>query len=155
MKQRTTLRATAVAGALALLLGGCSATVEEPTPSPSGAPVIAPTALPQTPPELVPEGTADENRPYFDYVVARHIVDDGTMNHGSVAALLTSAGWESSAIEVTADATPLGNPTDALSFAVQVGDECLIGQWNGEYTSVVAPRLSSGTCLVGTPRPVG
>jgi hypothetical protein len=117
--------------------------------------VITPTEVPEVAPEFIPDGSADDNRAYFDYVVARHIVDGGAMGSAALAAVLTTAGWTADLVEVTPDATPLGNASDSVSFSVRLGDECLIGQWNGEYTSVIAPKLASGTCLVGTPRPVG
>ena len=58
-------------------------------------------------------------------------------------------------MQVTPDTTPTRNNTDSIQFSVQLGNECLIGQFGGgEYTSVVAPALATGGCLVGKTRPI-
>jgi len=44
-----------------------------------------------------------------------------------------------------------------VQFAVRWAEECLIGQYgpaSGGYHSLVAPRLSTGTCLAGQTRPI-
>lgn len=152
--RRRAARVAAVATVLTLLLSACSA-AETPSPTPSGAPVITPDEIPAEAPQFVPDGTAEQNRAFFDYVVSRHIVDGGGLGRADFIGVLTGAGWVAELIEATADATPLGNAADAVTFAVQAGEECLVGQWNGEYSSVIAPRLASGTCLVGTAHPAG
>ncbi|WP_403024342.1 DUF6993 domain-containing protein [Salinibacterium sp. GXW1014] len=107
------------------------------------------------PPTFDPEGGASDNIAYFDEVVRSHIAAGGDMSNATIVSLLTSAGWTAGQLEVTPDGTPLGNATDTVSFAALMGEECIVGQWNGEYTSAVFPVLSSGTCLIGTPHRVG
>lgn len=153
------IRAVPLLGVLAVLtlsIAGCaSQPAPVPVPSASSGPVITPSELPEAPPEFLPDGSAEENREYFDYVVSRHVADGGAMSRDGIVAALTAAGWGADAIEATPDATPLGNAADALTFAVRAGDDCLIGQWHGEYSSIVAPLLASGRCLVGAPLTAG
>jgi hypothetical protein len=144
----------AIVVALLSMAAGCS-TATAPSPSPSGAPVITPTEIPDAEPEFLPEGTAAENRDYFDYVVSRHIADEGALGRDGFTTALVAAGWTPDTIEATADVTPLGNAADATTFAVRMGDDCLVGQWNGTYSSAIAPLLASGTCLVGAQQPAG
>lgn len=141
--------------AVALALAGCAP--EVPTPSPSEPPAASPSATPEPnlPPTFDPEGGASDNIAYFDEVVRAHVAAGGDMSNSTIVSLLTSAGWTAGQLEVTPDGTPLGNATDAVSFAALMGEECIVGQWNGEYTSAVVPVLSSGTCLIGTPHRVG
>lgn len=154
---RSLLRRLTVAVAVSAVLVGATACSmsPEPTPAPTPQASVTPSEEPQGPPEPIVDGTADENRPYFDHVITSHIAGGGDMSGGTIAAVLAEAGWSGGTVEVTPDATPLGNATDAVSFAVRLGDDCLLGQWNGEYTSMVAPALASGTCLVGTPHSLG
>ncbi|QEE61498.1 hypothetical protein FVA74_07850 [Salinibacterium sp. dk2585] len=149
--RRGVLALTAVAVAFAL--AGCAS--EAPTPSPSPRPTASPSVEPAPPPTFDPEAGASDNRAYFDEVVRGHIEAGGDMSNATIISLLTSAGWTAAQLEVTPDGTPLGNATDALSFAALMGEKCIVGQWNGEYTSTVVPVLSSGTCLIGTPHRVG
>src|SRR5690554_3322564 len=140
-----------------LVLAGCA--TESPTPTPSALPTASPSpstsAEPNLPPTFDPEGGASDNIAYFDEVVQSHIAAGGDMSNATIVSLLTSAGWTAAQLEVTFDGTPLGNATDTVSFAALMGEECIVGQWNGEYTSTVFPVLSSGTCLIGTPHRVG
>ncbi|MBF0672894.1 MAG: hypothetical protein IR160_09950 [Salinibacterium sp.] len=149
--RRGVLAFTAVAVALTLV--GCAS--EAPTPAPSQQPVASPSAEPEAPAAFDPEGGARDNLAYFDEVVRAHVTAGGDMSNATIVSLLTSAGWTAEQLEVTPDGTPLGNATDAVSFAALMGEECIVGQWNGEYTSAVVPVLSSGTCLIGTPHRVG
>jgi hypothetical protein len=68
-----------------------------------------------------------------------------------------AAGFATSAMEVTADTTTIGDPADAIQFAVRFAGECLVGQFgpkSGGYHSAVRPPLGTGGCLVGRTRPI-
>lgn len=134
---------------LLALLTGCTA-AEAPAPEPSSGPVITPSEIPAVAPTFAPDGTAEENRDYFDYVISQHIADGGVLNRESFTLVLTAAGWAAERIETTPDASPLGNPADTMTFAVSMGEDCLIGQWNGAYSSAITALLATGTCLVGS-----
>ncbi|OAN41030.1 hypothetical protein A4X16_01575 [Microbacterium sp. H83] len=71
---------------------------------------------------------------------------------------LTAAGFDRAAMQVTQDATTVGNPVESLQFSVRWGDaDCLVGQVGpstGEPVTAVLPQLAEGRCLVGTTRAI-
>ena len=121
------------------------------------SPAQAPTHAPAQPaaPQLVPDGTAKENLPYFDSVNNALFAAQPHANGRAIVDSLVVAGFDKSAMQVTPDTTPTHNSTDSIQFAVQLGSDCLIGQFGGgEYSSVVGPALATGGCLVGKTRPI-
>ncbi len=71
---------------------------------------------------------------------------------------LVGAGFDRAAMQVTQDATTVGNPVESLQFSVRWGEtECLVGQVGpstGEPVTAVMPQLAEGRCLVGTTRAI-
>jgi hypothetical protein len=138
----------ALALVAALGLAGCTGEAPEPAPTtteqpsasvadPSVAPSAAPTAAA---PVLVPGGSAEQNLPFFAHVDA-----------------LTAAGFDKSAMQVTADYSTIGNAAESIEFAVRLGDQCLVGQVGpsiGNPVTTVLPGLSSGGCLIGQTRTI-
>ncbi|MEX1078854.1 MAG: hypothetical protein WED09_07080 [Homoserinimonas sp.] len=117
-------------------------------------PSSAPEPEPEPDPELVPEGSAEENLPYFDVANSRFLAD-GNPGGRSIIDNLADAGFDKSAMEVTADRTPRGSDVDSLQFSVRIGDDCLLGQVDsGGYSGTFAPALASGTCLIGNTRAI-
>ncbi|PWB96975.1 DUF6993 domain-containing protein [Salinibacterium hongtaonis] len=151
---RSAVAVATIATALALTLVGCTAPVEKPASSSTPGVPSESTEIPAKKPEFLPGGGAGENRDYFDYVLGKHFVEGGATDGVSVVAVLVQAGWTKDQLEITADTTPLGNATDAITVAVRLPDGCLIGQWGGEYSSSLMPVLATGTCLVGATRPI-
>ena len=46
---------------------------------------------------------------------------------------------------------------DSVQWSVRFNGECLIGQFgpaSGGYHSIVTPILTTGSCLIGTTRPI-
>ena len=63
-------------------------------------------------------------------------------------------GYPRENMEVTPDKTAIGIGADNIVFSIRFGETCLLGQWgNIGYTSLVTEVLSTGRCIVGTPRP--
>lgn len=157
---RRSRRATTWAACLVLGLGlaGCSAApVDGPEPTPTESVTASATPTEAAPPALVPEGTATENLPYFDAVIAAAIAADANAAGRSYIDALVAAGFDKATMQVTADTTTKGAPADSIQFSVSVAGECLIGQngpSTGGYHSVVAPLLATGTCLVGATRQI-
>ena len=149
----------AVLAVLAGVIGltGCGSP-QAVTPTASQAPVgsSTPTPAPAAPaaPQLVPEGTAEENLPYFDSINNALLAAGSQANGRAIIDSLVAAGFDKRAMQVTPDTTPTRNKTDSIQFAVQLGSECLIGQFGGgQYTSVAGPALATGGCLVGKRAP--
>lgn len=127
----------------------------EPTSTlapPSSTPDAGPT--PEAEPQLVPAGSAEDNLPYFDLVNSA-LLGDGSPGGRPIIDSLVAAGFDKTAMQVTADRTPQGSAVDSLQFSVQIGEHCLIGQADGSgYASTVAPALESGGCLLGKTRAI-
>ena len=150
-RPRRTTAAVMLVVASALLVG-CKA----PEPAPTTAPVESqtPEPAPTVAPEPVFDGTAADNKAFFDWVNEELIASGTALNGAAFIDNLEGAGYSRSAMEVTPDTTSIGIAADNIVFSIRFGDECLLGQWgNIGYTSMVAPVLSTGRCIVGTERP--
>jgi hypothetical protein len=147
----------AVVLALAGLLSGCTA---EPSPdvaptASSSSPSSTPSAPPAAAATLLPEGTAADNKAFFDQVNQATIAADPAAGGQAFTTNLRTSGFDIAAMQVTADITTVGVAADSIQFSVQWKDECLIGQYGrAVYTSTVAPVLGSGGCLIGQTRTI-
>ena len=143
--------------ALALLaLPGCDASggtpVQSPTPTVSASGTAEPTPAP--PPEPVFDGTAEQNRAYFDLINWELINTGAQLSGGAFIDNLVAHGYPRENMEVTPDRTAINEPADNVVFSIRFGDTCLLGQWgNIGYTSFVADVLATGRCILGTARP--
>ncbi|GHF17406.1 DUF6993 domain-containing protein [Pseudolysinimonas yzui] len=147
------LRAGAVAAlaVLTLTLAGC---VETPTPTPTPTSTSGETAAPVDP-EIDLEGSADDNRAYFDQVNADLIAAGGALDGRAFIDNLVAAGYPKADMEVTPDRTAINGAADNIQFSIRLNGTCLIGQYgNIGYASTTADLLSTGRCLVGTTRPI-
>lgn len=140
-----------------LTLAGCGPT---PTPGPettSAGPTPGTPAAPDGP-QYLPEGTADDNLPLFSAVTAAVWGSEQRASGRAYIDALTDAGFDRGAMQVTQDATTVGNPVESLQFSVRWGDtECLVGQVGpstGEPVTLVMPQLAEGRCLIGATRAI-
>lgn len=137
-------------------LAGCTAAPTAPAtvaPTPTGTASETPAPAPT----LLPAGTAADNLPFFDAVIAATILAEPDPAGRSYIDALAGAGFDKAQMEVTADTTTEGKPADSIQFSVRFNGECLVGQngpSSGGYHSLVAPELASGTCLVGATRQI-
>jgi hypothetical protein len=144
-----------VAVAVAVTLGaGLTACVPGP-PMPTPAPVTASPGATEAPePEIALNGTATENRPYFD-VVNIATIDKGLTDGRSFIDALVAAGYSKETMEVTPDRTTVNAQADNIQFSVRLNGTCLVGQYGGAgYASYAGPLLADGRCLIGTTRPI-
>src|SRR5690554_980159 len=124
-------------GALIVLasasLVACTGPDADPDPestsvaSPSSEPSPEAEPEPEPDPELVPDGSAEDNLPYFDFVNEK-VLAEGNPGGRPIVDNLVDAGFDKGAMEVTADRTPLGSEVDSVQFSVLIGDDCLLGQ---------------------------
>ncbi|MGO4594044.1 hypothetical protein AB4Z18_09505 [Leifsonia sp. 2TAF2] len=154
--------AASVAGlSVALALTGCTGG-PAPTASHTAAPTVAtatptPTAPTPAPIALVPGGTAQENLPFFDKVNQATLAANPNAQGRDFIDALVAAGFTKADMQVTVDTTTIGLKANSIQFSVRMGDTCLIGQNGadaGGYSSLVAPVLSTGACLIGDTRPI-
>ena len=150
---------------LALALTGCTApdATGSVTPTPSSTAVAAespspsPSSTQASGPTLVPAGTAEENLPLFSAVVAGVWATPQQVAGRAYVDALAAAGFDKGAMQLTPDASTVGNPAESIQFSVRWGKECLIGQVGpatGAPVTVVVPALAEGTCLIGDTRPI-
>ena len=141
-----------VAGAV---LAGCSA--PEPVVPPSTvAPSASATPTPAAP-ALIPEGTAEDNLPFFTEVVTGVWNGPEQVAGRAYVDALVAAGFDRAAMQLTPDLTTVGDPAESIEFSVRWGEECLIGQVGpaiGTPVTVVLPGLPNGQCLIGVTRPI-
>lgn len=146
--------AAALLGGSALVLAACTPTpavAPSPTPTVSAGPTDAP---PPPPPEPVLDGTAEDNKEFFDLHNWELINSGAPLSGPAFIDNLVAAGYERGAMEVTVDTTTVGVPADNVVFSIRFGEQCLLGQWgNIGYTSMIAPVLSTGRCIIGSERP--
>ncbi|WEK59737.1 MAG: hypothetical protein P0Y60_10145 [Candidatus Microbacterium colombiense] len=157
---RSSVPRSVLAGSAALmLLIGLAACTDAPSPEPSTSPSASPTAsVTPTAPALVPDGSAEDNLPLFT-AVADSVWATGDKGAGrAYVDALVEAGFDRSAMQVTQDASTVGNPAESLQFSVRWGtSECLIGQVGpstGQVVTAVMPQLAEGRCLIGTTRAI-
>nr|WP_208379942.1 hypothetical protein [Microbacterium endophyticum] len=147
--------------ALGVVVVGCTAT--EPTPSGTATtsavatsePAASPTEEPA--PTLVPDGTADENLPFFAQIVQDVWAGPDSVSGRAYIDALSSAGFDKGSMQVTQDMTTVGNAAESIQFSVLIGEDCLVGQVGpatGQAVTVVLPVLGTGTCLLGDTRPI-
>lgn len=149
----------AIVGAIAL--AGCVPTEPMPVPTaastkPAGeSPAPSPTATEPAVPELVEGGTAAENKPYFDLINQAFLVSNGKGTGQLIIDNLVAAGFRKQDMELTADRTSIDLEADSIFFSIRLKGECLVGALRvSTYSSTVGPLLGTGSCLVGTTRPI-
>lgn len=157
MRTRISRAGGMAAGALLVgLLMGCSSTPPAAT-TPSPTATKTPTSTPSAAPTFDPEAPADEAVVFFDSVNTATLTANAAADGRAFIDGLVAAGFDKTAMEVTSDTTTIGNAADSIQFSVKWGESCLIGQNGaavGGYHSTVAPLLGTGTCLIGSTRPI-
>ena len=119
-----------------------------PTPTTVETPSASPT--PEVAPELIEGGTAGQNRPYFEYVLARIVDGLPEATTEQIVNRLDDAGFDRGAMQATPDRTPAGYRADQVLISVKFDDQCLIASVSGtDVITQLVDVLGSGTCLVG------
>lgn len=105
-------------------------------------------------PVFLPDGDAQDNKAYFDWVLSDVATSDQKQPGRTMVDALVSAGFRKNSIQVTPDVTKTDLPADSVIVAVRVARSCLIGQRtnNREYFSSIESALKTGGCLIGTTR---
>lgn len=153
---RSLAAATVVAAVLALTacVGNDPTPMPVPTTSQSASPTPTPSETPVIP-ILRPGGSAAANHQFFDYVNQALHATGGMSDGRTIVDNLVNNGFVKSDIEVTFDTTALEIAVDSIQVSVRIQGECLVGGFSpAAYTSVKAPLLGTGKCLIGTTRPI-
>ncbi len=133
---------------MALVLAGCAEPAAEPTPTPTPTP----TATAGPPPVYLPDGDAQDNKAFFDWVLLP--VANAKHKNPSTALVnaLVRAGFPKREMQVTPHLTRTQLEADSVIVSVQIKRSCLIGQRaaNGDYFSTIEAALKTGGCLIGS-----
>lgn len=149
--QRAVLSVVLVA-AIVGALAGCVPTAATPTTPPK--PTSSASETP-APPAINLNGTANQNRAYFDAVNEQFVAAGGDLSGRPIIDNLVKAGFPKVDMELTPDRTSVNLAADNISFSIRLGTTCLIGQYgNTGYSSTVQKLLSTSRCLVGTTRAI-
>lgn len=141
----------------AALLTGCSPQAPSSAQWQAATPVARPSAsaTPGPAPALVADGTALQNKAFFDSINRALIAANNSATGKEIIDSLVAAGFDKANMQLTADKTTINSDADSVLFSVRIGDSCLLGQRSGaEYVSSVQKALQSGACLVGQTRPI-
>lgn len=161
MRARTVL--ALVGAGVAFALAGCAdlvapAVTPTPTPTSTPSPTIAPgvEVVPTAAPALHPEGSAEQNKLFWDATIERYWQSFGLGSTQTMIDHLVGAGYAPAVIEVTYDSTAIGLGVDSIEVSTRFGEDCLLAVVRAErYATVIAPVLGTGRCLVGDQVPVG
>jgi hypothetical protein len=136
------------AAVMALVLAGCSDTIVEP----SATPTPTPTATAGPPPVYLPEGDAQDNKAFFDWVLLPVATDRQANPSRAMVNALVRAGFAKNKMQVTPHLTKTNLDADSVIVSVQIKRSCLIGQRSAdrEYFSTIETVLKTGGCLIGS-----
>lgn len=150
-KLKTTKHAFSGLAVLAIIsLAGCAGPAPESVvPVPSVSASAAPTI------EFYPDGTAEENLPWFTEAAEKVFASEQKGKGQAYLDALTEAGFDPATMEVGRDLTTVYNETETLTFSVQwTSDSCLIGQAGASIpelvTAVMEPIGPDNRCLIGS-----
>lgn len=153
MAARGRMAFVALAAVAGLMLAGCSEGA--PMPTPTGSKTATPTPTPTPELKLDPDGTAEQNLPFWKQLVKAMSDTYGMADGTAMIQTLVDAGFDKGAMEITPNETAIGERADSVIFAVRFDGQCLIGQiFPNRYNAVLAPMLGTGRCLVGNTRPI-
>lgn len=152
---RCSLPFAAVLAVAALTLTGCVAgpgQIERPSKEENFQ-------EPAAPPEFFPDGSAEENLPYFHESLRQFAVGTEAVEGQPVVDHLAAAGFTKTAMQVSFDESKTNLVADNIFVSVLFGHDCLIGQIVTEDRSFVTEVASAvgpdkNLCLIGTTRPI-
>ena len=142
-------------GRLVVLVVGLALTLSACTPEPT-TPMPVPTVTPSSSSSAVSPDSIEVQKVLFDTTNNATVTRLGAAAQGRdfIDALVT-AGFDKSAMQLTADSTAIGLKADNIQFSVQIDDECLVGQYgNVGYASAILPAVSTAGCLIGNTRAI-
>jgi hypothetical protein len=142
-------------GKLAVLVVGLAFALSACAPDPV-TPMPVPTQEPSSSASAAPDDSAEGQRRLFDTTNNATVTRLGSDVRGrDFIDALVDAGFDKSAMQLTADTTAIGLKADNIQFSVQIGSDCLVGQYgNVGYASAVLPAVSTAGCLIGNTRPI-
>jgi hypothetical protein len=107
-------------------------------------------------PDFFPEGDAQDNKAYFDWVLKNLSARDLKQPGRAMVNALDRAGFRKKSMQVTQERTKTNLVADSVIIAVRMGRSCLVGQRTdkGKYYSSIESALKTGGCLIGATRTI-
>jgi hypothetical protein len=141
------------AAVISLTLSGCAF---DPSGTPSATPTPTATASAEPAPLFQPEGDAQDNKAFFDWVLSGVSVIDQKQPGRAMVNALVRGGFRKKSIEITPDRTKTDLVADSVIVAVKMGRSCLVGQRTSDkkYYSSIETALKTGGCLIGATRKI-
>jgi hypothetical protein len=139
-----------------LILVALSLTLTACTPERAAVPMPVPSQSPSASASAAPDDSASGQQPLFDLTNNDTITRlGGTPKGRDFIDGLVAAGFDKSVMQLTPDKTAIGLDADNIQFSVQIGEECLVGQFgNVGYDSAVLPVVANVGCLIGKTRAI-
>jgi len=114
---------------------------------------------PAEPAKFYPDGSADDNLPYFTELLEKYAKGDGTIAGQPVVDAVVDGGFDVSAMQVSFDRTKTDLVADNIFVSVRIERDCLVGQLtttDRQAFAIVAPALGPehDICLIGKTRPI-
>jgi len=134
-------------------LSGCAAQAPTPDSSSTATDSEVATPTPTKDPVFLPSGSAKDNLYFFSWVIEKSLAADPAADSFAVAQAVGAAGFDPATVQFTFSRTAAGLAADTSEVAVQLGGQCLIGQFGPVAPKVIArvlPVLATGGCLLGT-----
>lgn len=153
------LRGVTGVAALVLLLGLAACASPAPAPEPTAPSGQADGGDSPAPPRFYPDGTAEDNLPYFTKTLQDYASGQGAVEGRPIVDAIAEAGFDKGSMQVSFDRTQTALVADSIYVSVRLGTECLIGQIQTSDRSVSAvaePAVgpSDDICLIGKTRPI-
>lgn len=154
-RSRLTAPIAILLSAAAFGLAGCTPVPSGPGPSTPEAPVQEPDAGA----ELHPDGSAEQNLPYFDATLRQFAAGEQAVEGRPIVDSLAAAGFEKSSMQVSFDRSKTDLVADSIFVSARFGEGCLIGQVvTGDRSVVTTVQPAVGpeqnVCLIGNTRAI-
>lgn len=148
--------AAVLVGGLGAGLAGCA---QDAAPVPTTPSSGTTGETPAPPPEFFPEGSAEQNLPYFEYVLTGFASGAEPVEGVPVVEAVAAAGFDRAAMQVSFDRTKTNLVADSIFVSVRIGADCLLGQVvtsDRSVSAITAPAVGpeQNICLIGNTRPI-
>lgn len=150
------LAVAALAAAALIGLSGCAPETPTTTERPTST---QPPTTPEPAPEFFPDGSAEDNLPYFAHVLSTFSAGGEAVEGQPVVDAVAAAGFDRAAMQVSYDRTKTDLVADNIFVSVRIGADCLIGQIvtaDRSTFAVTEPAVGpdQSICLIGATRPI-
>lgn len=151
------MRGIGAAAIATAMLGGLAACSQTPEPRHDARDENF--QKPAEPPKFYPDGTAEQNLPYFTQTLDDFAAGEDPVEGVPVVDAVAAAGFDKAAMQVSFDRTQTNLVADSIFVSVRIGTDCLLGQVvtsDRSVTAVTEPAVgpSEDICLIGKTRPI-